>query len=459
MKRLIRGGTIINEGLSFKGSLLINDGKIEKILDSRLLQGRYEEAVARTGQSVTESGGEVIDARGLHILPGIIDDQVHFREPGAEQKGTIESESKAAVLGGVTSFMDMPNNNPAATTIEALEQKFEMASDSSYANYSFYLGATNDNIEQIKRADKSRVCGIKLFMGSSTGNMLVDNPQALERIFAESPILIAAHCEDEEIIKRNLAVYRKKYGEQIPFSAHTYIRSREACVACSKRAIDYALKTGARLHILHISTTEEIEMLKRASKLSPLITGEICVHYLWFTTEESETLGSKIKCNPSIKEQSDRETLRKAVKEGIVKVLATDHAPHTLKEKLQGYLASPSGIPTIQHSLQIMVELVKRGIFTMEEVVNAMCHGPAECFNIAARGFIREGYCADLVLVDLNREYTVAPQNIAYKCKWSPFEGYSFGSSIIHTFVNGRPVVREGQLTGARAAAELRFDR
>lgn len=459
MKRLIKGGTIINEGLSFKGSLLINNEKIEKILDSRLLQGGYEEAVARIGQSVTESGGEVIDARGLHILPGIIDDQVHFREPGGEQKGTIESESKAAVLGGVTSFMDMPNNNPAATTIEALEQKFEIAANSSYANYSFYLGATNENIEEIKRADKRRVCGIKIFMGSSTGNMLVDNPQALERIFAESPILIAAHCEDEEIIKRNLACYREKYGEDIPFSAHTYIRSREACVACSRRAIDYALKTGARLHILHISTADEIEMVKRAARLSPLITGEICLHYLWFTGEESERFGSRIKCNPSIKGQSDREALRKAVKEGTIKVLATDHAPHTLKEKQQGYLAAPSGLPTIQHGLQIMVELVKRGIFTMEEVVNTMCHGPAECFNIAGRGFIREGYSADLVIADLDREYTVAPQNIAYKCKWSPFEGYSFGSSIIHTFVNGRAVVREGRLTEAKAAAELRFER
>ena len=459
MNTLIKNGTIVNEGLSCKGSLLINGGYIKKIFKEIPENEGYNEDIAECQKSVAENGGEIIDASGLHILPGVIDDQVHFREPGGEQKATIESESKAAILGGVTSFMDMPNNTPAATTIEQLEKKFSIAAKNSYANYSFYLGATNRNIGQIKNADKRRVCGIKLFMGSSTGNMLVDDPVALEKIFAESPLLIATHCEDETIIKRNLDRYKQKYGEEIPFAMHSEIRSREACIECSKRAIDYAIRNNSRLHILHISTAEEIEMLKEAHKINPAITGEICVHYLWFSKEDFPILGSKIKCNPSIKESSDREALRKAVKDGTIRVVATDHAPHTLQEKQQPYLAAPSGLPTIQHSLQIMTELVNKGIFTLEEVAEAMCHGPAECFDIAERGYIREGYKADLVLLDMNRKYTVTPDNIAYKCKWSPFEGYTFSSSVIHTFINGKPVVKNGSLTGIRAATELKFNR
>ena len=449
MKTLIKDGTIVNDGHSFKGGLLIDNDRIAKIFNEKELQEHC----------IENNVDNTVDVSGLYILPGVIDDQAHFRPPGGEKKATLESESTAAVLGGVTSFMDMPNNNPPATTLEQIEQKFSIARESSHANYSFYLGATNQNIEQIRHADRNRICGIKLFMGSSTGNMLVDDPSALERIFAESPMLIAAHCEDENIIRQNLDRYKALYGDAIPFDAHPEIRSREACIECSRRAIDYAIRHNSRLHILHISTAEEIEMLRAAHTINSKITGEICAHYLIFSKEDYAHMGSRIKCNPAIKQAGDRDALRKAIKEGLIKVVATDHAPHTLEEKSGNYLAAPSGMPTIQHSLQMMIELVEQGIFTLEEVVKVMCHGPADTFGISGRGYIKEGYYADLAIVDLNRKYTVTKENIAYKCKWSPLEGHTFGSSVIYTFINGKMTAKEGVVAEERAAMELRFNR
>lgn len=449
MKTFIKNGTIVNDGRSFKGGLLIENDRIARIFNEKEL----------SGHCIEENVDNTVDASGLHILPGVIDDQVHFREPGGENKATVWSESRAAVLGGVTSFMDMPNNNPPATTLEQIERKFSIARENSHANYSFYLGATNQNIEQIRHADRNRLCGIKLFMGSSTGNMLVDNPAALEKIFAEAPMLIATHCEDENIIRQNLDRYRTLYKDAIPFGAHPEIRSREACIECSRRAIDYAIRHDSRLHILHISTAEEIEMLRAARTINSKITGEICAHYLIFSKEDYARMGSKIKCNPAIKQASDRDALRKAVKEGLIKVVATDHAPHTLEEKSGNYLTAPSGLPTIQHSLQMMIELAEQGIFTLEEIVKVMCHGPADTFGISERGYIKEGYYADLAIVDLNRKYTVTKENIAYKCKWSPFEGHTFGSSVIYTFINGKIAARNGVVAKERAAMELRFNR
>ncbi len=443
---LIHNGIIVNEGSSFRGSLLIRNGFIEKIFRDEIIDiDRYSEA-------------NLIDAKGLHILPGVIDDQVHFREPGNTHKGTISSESAAAVLGGVTSYMDMPNNNPSTLTNEALERKKLIAQKESYANYSFYLGASNDNIEEIKAVDRKSVCGVKVFMGSSTGNMLVDNIDSLNRIFSESPVLIATHCEEESIIRKNLTNAIGRYGEEnIPFREHCNIRDRKSCIESTKKAIDLAIKYKSRLHVLHISTEEEIVMIKQASEINPLITGEVCVHYMLLDNSMYDTLGSKMKCNPSVKAKSDREAIIKAVKSGIIKVVATDHAPHTKSEKESGYLKAPSGLPLIQHSLQLMLEMYKDGIFTVEEIVGAISHSPADNFKIEKRGYLREGYYADVVIVDLNKadkESTIKP---AYLCGWSPFEGKIFTSSVIHTFVNGSQVVADGKLTGLKAGMNLEF--
>ena len=455
MVTLIKNGIIVDSGLSFSGSLLINGQKIEKILK----ESDYASAQEYEDATNALTADKVIDATGLHILPGVIDDQVHFREPGNTQKATVATESAAAVLGGVTSFMDMPNNNPPTTTMEALEGKFSNAKENSYANYSFYLGATNENIDEIKALDKSRICGVKVFMGSSTGNMLVNDSQTLEQIFGQSPVLIATHCEDEQTIKANMAAYTQQYGEDIPFQMHYKIRSREACIECTRRALDLAVRNRSKLHILHISTAEEIDMIKEARKQNPLIQGEVCVHYMWFNCTHYETYGSKIKCNPAIKEPSDMEAIRKAVKEGVIKVVATDHAPHLKEEKANNYTKAPSGIPLVQHSLQVMLELAKQGIFTVEEVVERMSHGPADCFEIAQRGYIKEGYYADLAMVNLNLPDSTSTTTPAYKCGWSPFEGMAFSSSIINTMVNGTLVVENGKLTGNRNAQELKFNR
>lgn len=455
MLTLVKNGIIVNQGLSFKGSLLINGEKIEKIIkaDSFATEQEYEAYINRTGCDA------VTDATGLHILPGVIDDQVHFREPGNTHKATMASESAAAVLGGVTSFMDMPNNNPPAASLEALEEKFSIAAKDSYANYSFYLGATNENIDQIKNIDKERICGVKVFMGSSTGNMLVNDGLMLNRIFSESPVLIATHCEQEETIKANMAEYTEKYGAEIPFEMHYKIRSKEACIECTKRALELAVKHGTKLHILHISTAEEIELIKEAREKNPQIFGEVCVHYMWFNCNDYKEYGSKIKCNPAIKTEDDMLAIRKAVKEGTISVVATDHAPHLKEEKQNNYTQAPSGIPLVQHSLQLMLELSKKGVFTVEDVVARMSHGPAECFQVKQRGFIKEGYYADLAIVNLNLPDSKTTSFPAYKCGWSPFEGKEFSSSIIHTFVNGTQVVANGELTGNKNAKELAFER
>jgi dihydroorotase len=440
---LIKNGTLINEGSSFLGSILIKDNIIEKISNSC---------------DIIPNKTTIIDAKGKLVIPGVIDDQVHFREPGATHKGDIESESAAAVLGGVTSYMDMPNNNPPATTIEALQYKNSIAEANSYANYSFYLGATNENLDQILKANPRETCGIKIFMGSSTGNMLVDNQDSLEKIFRESKLLLATHCESEMIIQDNLQKAKYKYSkEEIPFQEHPAIRSREACIASTQQAIALASKFNTRLHILHISTQEEIKMLKMAQSEHPNISGEACVHYMILDSSMYGAMGSKMKCNPAIKDQRDRFAIIQAVKEGIIKVVATDHAPHTKEEKSETYLNAPSGLPLIQHSLQLMLELSDKGYFSREEVVERMCHAPANAFKIEKRGYLREGYFADIVIIDPSKpdkQSTITP---AYKCGWSPFNGKQFASSVCDTIINGIQVVAEGKLTGNKAGKKLLF--
>lgn len=447
MQRIIKNGTIINRGVSFKGTLLIINEFIAEIYKGD------------APQEVEQNCNEIIDATGKYIIPGVIDDQVHFREPGNTYKGDIESESKAAILGGVTSYMDMPNNNPPTTTNEGLANKFNIAKEKSYANYSFYLGATNDNIEDILHVDKSQVCGIKLFMGSSTGNMLVNNKEALKEIFKKSPILIALHSEDEEIIRENTKKYREKFNDEIPFSYHPKIRSRQGCIECTKRALTLAIENNAKLHLLHISTKEEIELIKEASKINPNITAEACVHYMWFNSADYKWYNSKIKCNPAIKDYEDMIAIREGVKRGYIKVVATDHAPHTAQEKENSYLKAPSGLPMVQHSLQLMLELCKKGIFTIEEVVKYMCHQPAELFNIDKRGFLDKGYYADIVIIDPSTPDSNSTNSPAYKCGWSPLKGLIFSNTIEQTFVNGECVVKNSKLTEKRAAMALKFNR
>lgn len=441
---LIRNGTLINEGESFRGSLLMSGDKIAKIfVEGEELPGAEK----------------ITDAEGCLIIPGVIDDQVHFREPGNTHKGDIASESAAAVLGGITSYMDMPNNNPPAVTIEQIKAKEKIAAECSYANYSFYLGATNDNVEEILCANPESVCGVKVFMGSSTGNMLVDNQESLERIFRESPLLIATHCEYEPVIRENLESAIEKYGKyEIPFEEHCNIRSRSACIKSTEIALELALKYNSRLHILHISTKEEIDLIREAIKINPNISGEICVHYLLLDNSMYKTMGSMMKCNPSIKELSDKEALIKAVKEGVIRVIATDHAPHTKEEKSKSYIESPSGLPLVQHSLQLMIELYKDGVFSMEEVVDRMCHAPAENFKIKSRGYLREGYFADIAIINLNQTDSLSTVNPAYKCGWTPFQGKTFRSSVVHTFINGIHIVEKGKLNNIIAGKKLSFN-
>ena len=442
MTTLIKDAILVNEGEIFKGSLLIN--------------GKYISSIIRDSEAIPEAD-KIIDAEGLILMPGLIDDQVHFREPGNTHKGNIESESAAAILGGVTSFMDMPNTNPPATTLSLLEDKYTIASDSSYANYSFYLGGTNDNLSEIEQADYSKICGLKLFLGSSTGNMLVDNQKALEEIFAKSKILISIHSEDEAIIKSNMKRAVEMYGEEIPFNLHPLIRSREACIESTTKAIQLAIKHNTSLHILHISTKEEIEMIKNAQKINPKITGEVCVHYMVMDDSMYCDYGSRMKCNPAIKTRADREAIIAAVKEGVINIVATDHAPHTIDEKNHYYSGAPSGLPLIQHSFQIMWELHLKGYFTINDIADRMSHSPARLFRIDRRGFIREGFFADIMIFDPNKPSEVGKENIKYKCAWSPFEGSIFNSTIIHTFVNGAHAVSNGKLTGLKAGERLIF--
>ena len=391
------------------------------------------------------AGTTIIDAAGLLLLPGVIDDQVHFREPGLTHKGSIFTESRAAVAGGITSFMDMPNTNPQTVTIEALDEKYRLGAENSLINYSFLIGATNDNLSEVMKADPAQVCGIKVFMGSSTGNMLVDNEKALRELFRRAHMPVSAHCEDEPTVRRNSEIQRKIFGDNIPVSLHPVIRSREACFISSSHAINLAKEYNTRLHIFHLSTADEMKLFSNEKPLSEKrITGEVCVHHLWFDDSDYETLGTRIKWNPAIKTKFDREALIDGVNSDRIDVIATDHAPHTLEEKSNSYFKAPSGGPLVQHSLVIMLELWHRKVISLEKIVEKMCHNPAILFNIRERGFLREGYKADLCIVDPENEWSVSKDNILYKCGWSPFEGTTFRSKVVKTIVNGTIVYDNG---------------
>jgi dihydroorotase len=441
---LIKNATIINENSKFVSDLLIKEGKIEKIDRNISL----------------ESNHEVVDAEGLLLLPGCIDDQVHFREPGLTHKANIFTESRAAVAGGITSFMEMPNTVPSAVTIEELEKKYAIAQNTSLANYSFYLGTTNSNIEEIKRINPLEICGVKIFMGSSTGDMLVDDPQALEDVFHYSPTIITTHCEDDPLIKQNFQKYIEEYGETLPAKFHPLIRNEEACYKSSSFAVSLAKKYNSRLHILHISTEKELELFTNQIPLKDKrITAEACIHHLWFSDEDYDRLGNFIKWNPAVKKASDRDAIMKAVNENVIDVIATDHAPHTFEEKSQIYSKAPSGGPLVQYALLAMLEKVKEGKISIEKVVEKMCHAPAELFQVSKRGFVREGYFADLVLVNPSRSNMVSKEQILSKCKWSPFEGYTFSNSIDSTFVNGELVYSNGQIIDKSQGSRLSFNR
>ena len=441
---LIKNATIINEGQKISGSVLIENDLIKQVI---------------TDNQLPEADQE-INAEGLLLLPGAIDDQVHFREPGLTHKANIESESRAAVAGGITSFMEMPNTKPQATTHEILEEKYKVAAGTSPANYSFYLGATNDNIDEILKTDPKKICGVKVFMGSSTGNMLVDNEDILGRIFAECPTIITTHCEDEGTIQENTTIYKNKFGEDMPFKYHPVIRSAEACYKSSKKASELARKHGARLHILHLSSADELDLLDTDMPLTDKkITGEVCVHHLWFTDDDYDQYGSRIKWNPAVKSEHDRDALRIGLANNKLDVVATDHAPHTIEEKNNKYFSAPSGGPLVQHALVSMLEMVQQGIFSYELVVEKMCHNPAILFEIEKRGFIREGYKADLVLVDPKASWEVKPENILYKCGWSPFEGTTFSHKVMHTLVNGQLAYTNGKVDTDVKGERLSFDR
>lgn len=439
---LIKNANVVNEGIQLNADVFINRGRIERI-----------DPVLSNINADRE-----IDASGKFLLPGAIDDQVHFREPGLTHKATIASESRAAVAGGITSFMEMPNTIPNALSRELLEDKYQRAAAGSLANYSFYMGASNDNLEEVLKINPENVCGVKVFMGSSTGNMLVDDEAALEGIFSSVPMLIATHCEDEKTIRKNLETYRKKFGDDIPVAAHPLIRSAEACYLSSSRAIELARKHGTRLHILHISTEKETELFANSIPLKDKkITAEACVHHLWFDDTRYAELGNFIKWNPAIKRPADRKAILEAVISDKIDVIATDHAPHTLEEKQRPYLEAPSGGPLVQHALSVMLELYCQDQIRLETIVRKMAHNVADCFRIKERGYIREGYFADLVLVDPARSWTVEKANILYKCGWSPFEGQDFSTSVTHTFVNGHLVYENGQLHEEHKGHRLEF--
>lgn len=444
-KVLIKNARIVNEGSIIEGDVFIDNGIITEI---------------SSNISAKSADLSIIDAEGNYLLPGLIDDQVHFREPGLTHKETIEGGSKAAVAGGITSFIEMPNTQPQTTTIELLEEKFKLAEKTSYANYSFMFGGTNDNLEEIKKIDPKNTAALKLFLGSSTGNMLVDDETVLEKIFKESPVLIAAHCEDETTIKKNLEECIKRYGDDIPIELHPKIRNEEACYISSSKAVALAKKTGARLHVFHISTAKELKLFDNKKPLKDKkITAEVCIHHLWFNDQDYATKGTFIKWNPAVKTQKDQEALMEAVLNDKIDVIATDHAPHTKEEKQNVYTKAPSGGPLVQHALPAMLQLHHQGKISLEKIVEKMCHNPAILFQIEKRGFIREGYKADLVIVDLNAPWAVQPGNILYKCGWSPFEGVTFKSRVTHTFVNGNLVYKNFQFTPFRKAERLKFDR
>ena len=444
MKILIKNAKIVNENQIFESDLLIEKDLISKI-----------------SKNISEEGADkIIDASGKYLLPGIIDDQVHFREPGLTHKGDIESESRAAIAGGVTSFIEQPNTVPNAVTQELLEEKYQIASEKSFANYSFMMGGTNDNLEEILKTNPRNVAGIKLFLGSSTGNMLVDNPETLENIFSKTKMLIAVHCEDESTIRKNTEIYKEKFGEDIPMKYHHLIRSEEACYLSSSKAVELAKKTGARLHIFHVSTAKETELFQNNIPLKDKkITAEVCVHHLTFTNEDYETKGTLIKWNPAVKTEKDKDGLWEALLDDRIDIVATDHAPHTWEEKQNVYTKTPSGAPLVQHSLVAMIEHFKKGKISLEKIVEKMCHNPAILFQIEKRGFVKEGFKADLVLVDLDDEFTVSKENILYKCGWSPLEGATFHSKITHTFVNGNLVFENGKVSEEKFGERLLFER
>jgi len=443
---LIKNATIVNEGTTFRSDLLVIDELISVI-------GSPE-------PSEIPKGTIVIEAEGMILIPGVIDDQVHFRDPGLTHKGDINTESRAAVAGGVTSFMDMPNTSPQTVSIDILNEKYIIGSEKSLTNYSFYLGATNTNLDEVLRIDHSSVCGIKLFMGSSTGNMLVDNEDALKELFARTPLPITAHCEDESIVRKNSELYREKYGEDVPVKMHPYIRSREACFKSSAHAVALAKEYNTRLHILHLSTADELKLFSNELPLSEKrITGEVCVHHLWFDESYYDTLGTFIKWNPAIKTTFDRDALIEGVNNNLIDIVATDHAPHTLAEKNNTYFKAPSGGPLIQHSLLAMLELWHRKIFSLGKIVEMMCHNPAILFNIRKRGFIREGYKADLCLFDPKGSCIVTRENLLYKCGWSPFEGTTFNTKVVKTIINGTIVYDNGVINDDYRGQRLLFDR
>lgn len=442
---LIRNAKIVNEGTIFEGDVLIENQFIVEIA-SKI--------------SAKSSSTKIIDAEGNYLIPGIIDDQVHFREPGLTHKGTIFTESRAAVAGGITSFIEQPNTVPNATTQELLEEKYKIASEKSFTNYSFMMGGTNDNLEEILKTNPKNVAGIKLFLGSSTGNMLVDNEEVLEKIFSSTPMLIAVHCEDETTIKNNLEKFTAEYGEDIPASAHPLIRSAEACYISSSKAIALAKKTGARLHVFHVSTAKETELFSNKIPLEDKkITAEVCIHHLWFTDKDYEKKGNFIKWNPAVKTEEDKNALWEALLDDRIDVIATDHAPHTLEEKKQKYAKAPSGGPLVQHALVAMFEMFHQGKISIEKIIEKMAHNPAKLFKIEKRGFIKEGYFADLVILNAGLPFTVKKDNLLYKCGWSPFEGTTFKSRITHTFVNGNLVYSNGKVKDIHVGERLTFDR
>ncbi len=442
-KLLITNARLVNEGEIRDADLLVDGDRIEKIASS----------------ITAEEGVEVIDAEGKYLMPGMIDDQVHFREPGLTNKGDLGTESAAAAAGGITSFMDMPNVNPQTTTREALADKYELVKGRSPANYGFYLGATNRNIEEIKALQVNEACAIKIFMGASTGDMLVDNEAALDAIFEAAPILVVTHCEHTPTIRDNEAAAKHKYGDNVPMSEHPNIRSANACLLSSSSAIERARRYDALLQVLHLTTAVEMSLFTREHRTKKRITAEVCVHHLWFDETSYETLGTRIKCNPAIKTTADRAALREALVDGRLDVIATDHAPHTAAEKSRSYFKAPAGLPLVQHAVQVLYDLVAEGVMSVEMLVDKACHAAADIYGVIDRGYLREGYFADLVLVDPNRSYRVQKSNLLAKCHWSPFEGHEFTSTIDTTIVNGRVVFSDGKLTGDMAGTRLEFNR
>lgn len=440
---LIKNGTIINRSKSFEGDIFIKGNRIELI-----------------APNINKEADRVIDAGGMMVMPGIIDDQVHFREPGMEYKANIYTESRAAIAGGVTSFMEMPNTKPAVLTQQLLQNKYDIASKSSMANYSFFMGVSNDNLEEVLKTNKKDVCGIKVFMGSSTGNMLVDNLKVLENLFSKSEMLIATHCEDEQTIKDNLQAAKEKYGNNVPVEMHPIIRNADACYMSSSFAVEIAKKHNTRLHILHISTAKELALFDNTIPLNnKRITSEVCVHHMYFNADLYPTLGNRIKCNPAIKFKSDQEAIFEALLDDRLDIIATDHAPHTWEEKSNDYLNAPAGLPLVQHSINLMLTFYQKGKISMEKIVEKMCHAPAECFNIVDRGYLDEGKFADVVILDPKEKWTIQKDNILHKCNWSPLEGNEMQGKVKYTIVNGKVAYEKNKVVDSNFGERMTFDR